>query len=626
MAKVDTQEKPVRQRSELLPTKREGEGREAQRQHTVFEPISGAASVEALQSVMGNELVLDALSGESEDAFANLIGGELSESITSQGSGSGTLQSNTAMLKIMRDASVDWEDPALRKLNQMGGRALPTEKLNRFNAAFQHDFSHVRIHDDASASRAADALNAHAFALGAHIFFGKGGFGEGQAADRLLAHELTHVVQHDEGRLPSSTENEVSNPSDPSEQEAYANEVRVMNKLVAVDSEIADNEASPEFNALDLDFSEAALADEEPSIETWGGFGDKDQTLDLGGDGEGEEVSFGGMAMRKKDSLAADKTSDERVLKLIRQSRGGPIPEAVAERMERAMGEDVSGARIHTDSYAAEAASLLNARAFALGADVFFGDGEYAPGTEKGDQLFAHELAHVVQHEDGRLPTDGEGVSVSDPKDFAEQEADAVAAEAMSAVESPEHGEVLSQDVQTDGQVAEAGGSAMRSTDTVDTMDAESEEEVWEELTRRVIYFSSLDPEISPEVHHTLDEIGVAMHQDLGQHSEDPTYKISLFGWSMQPDIDTEEEMDGLTGALQFSLEGVFAGVESVFEVGEMGLIEAEAVAEETSSEETPTGEAAKYAVAISLKVSSSDMDKSVLFNAINEMAGEGFV
>jgi hypothetical protein len=624
MAKDDTQEKPARQRSELLPAKREGDSLETQHKHAVYEPISGASSVEAMQAVMGNELVLEALSGESEDAFASLIGGEISESITSQGSGSGALQSNTAMLKIMRDASVDWEDPALQQLNQQrGGRSLPAEKLNRFNAAFQHDFSHVRIHDDAAAARAADALNAHAFALGAHIFFGKGGFGDGAAADRLLAHELTHVVQHDEGRLPSSSnENDVSNPSDPSEQEAYANEVRVMNKLAVVDTEVSDHEASVDSVGFEELLSETEHADEEPSLETWGGFGEKSQNVEIGGDGEGESVGFGGLAMRKKDSLGADQTSDERVLKLIRQSRGGPIPAAVAERMGRAMGEDVSEARIHTDSAAAEAASLLNARAFALGADVFFGAGEYAPGTDKGDHVFAHELAHVVQHQDGRLPSGDERVTVSDPSDMAEKEAEAVATEAVSAVEAPEFGDV--QTVQTDGGVSDVTGPAMRLAE-IEGIEDEEEEEAWEELASRVIYFSSLDPELPEEVIETLEEFGVALNQDQGQHVEEPTYKVSIFAWSLQPDVDVEEGLGVLTGALQASLESILAGVESVFEVGESGLIEAESLAEE-EEEETATGEPAQYAVSISLMVSSSDGDKSLLFDVANEMESEGAI
>lgn len=223
MVKVDAQEKPNRSsRPPVLAEEVHDGGLDLD--HAVYEPISGAEVVESLQSILGNELVLEALSGEVQDGLSSFVGGEISESIAGQGSGSGAMRSNAAMLKVMRDASIDWEDSALEGLKHpSGGRALPEERLERFSRVFEHDFSHVRIHTGGAAGQAADALNAHAFALGAHIFFGKGTYSEqGRATDRLLAHELTHVVQHDEGRLPSSSgENEVSSPSDPSEQEAY---------------------------------------------------------------------------------------------------------------------------------------------------------------------------------------------------------------------------------------------------------------------------------------------------------------------------------------------------------------------------------------------------------------------
>jgi hypothetical protein len=53
--------------------------------------------------------------------------------------------------------------------------------------------------------------------------------------------------------------------------------------------------------------------------------------------------------------------------------------------------------RVHTDARAAAAASGLGARAFTLGADLFFAAGEYRPRTRAGLRLLAHELVHVAQ-------------------------------------------------------------------------------------------------------------------------------------------------------------------------------------------------------------------------------------
>jgi Domain of unknown function (DUF4157) len=61
---------------------------------------------------------------------------------------------------------------------------------------FGHDFSHVRVHTDAEADRSAQDVNANAYTVGHNIVFGAGLFTPGtHNGRRLLAHELTHVVQ-----------------------------------------------------------------------------------------------------------------------------------------------------------------------------------------------------------------------------------------------------------------------------------------------------------------------------------------------------------------------------------------------------------------------------------------------
>lgn len=75
----------------------------------------------------------------------------------------------------------------------------------------------------------------------------------------------------------------------------------------------------------------------------------------------------------------------------------GALPEAIRGPAEGALGADFSGVRVHTDGAAAETARALQARAFTVGEDIAFGAGEYQPGTARGRELLAHELAHVVQ-------------------------------------------------------------------------------------------------------------------------------------------------------------------------------------------------------------------------------------
>ena len=77
-----------------------------------------------------------------------------------------------------------------------GGRPLPAPALDSFEHRFGQDFGHVRVHTDGPAADAAQAVNARAFTLGNHIVFGAGEFApDTVSGQRLLAHELVHVVQ-----------------------------------------------------------------------------------------------------------------------------------------------------------------------------------------------------------------------------------------------------------------------------------------------------------------------------------------------------------------------------------------------------------------------------------------------
>ena len=76
---------------------------------------------------------------------------------------------------------------------------------------------------------------------------------------------------------------------------------------------------------------------------------------------------------------------------------GLPLDLATRARMERGFGHDFSRVRVHAGSRAAESARSVLARAYTVGPHIVFGDGEYAPGTHRGGELLAHELAHTVQ-------------------------------------------------------------------------------------------------------------------------------------------------------------------------------------------------------------------------------------
>jgi outer membrane protein OmpA-like peptidoglycan-associated protein len=76
------------------------------------------------------------------------------------------------------------------------GRPLEPTLRNDMEQRFGHDFSGVRVHTGGGAEQSARDVNAHAYTVGHNIIFGAGQFLPGTyTGRRLLAHELTHVVQ-----------------------------------------------------------------------------------------------------------------------------------------------------------------------------------------------------------------------------------------------------------------------------------------------------------------------------------------------------------------------------------------------------------------------------------------------
>jgi hypothetical protein len=80
------------------------------------------------------------------------------------------------------------------------GRSLEPAVRQDMEARFGYDFSRVRVHTGAEAERSAREVDAHAYTVGRDIVFGAGRFAPGtREGRRLLAHELTHVVQQSQG-------------------------------------------------------------------------------------------------------------------------------------------------------------------------------------------------------------------------------------------------------------------------------------------------------------------------------------------------------------------------------------------------------------------------------------------
>jgi hypothetical protein len=118
---------------------------------------------------------------------------------------------------------------------QMAGAPLPDDSRGRMEPRLGADLSGVRIHSGAESAHAADQMGARAFTVGNDVHFGAGEFAPGtKEGDKLLAHELTHVVQGQSGGVQrkaafdggdgpaAEDQGHVSHPEDPAEKEADA--------------------------------------------------------------------------------------------------------------------------------------------------------------------------------------------------------------------------------------------------------------------------------------------------------------------------------------------------------------------------------------------------------------------
>ncbi len=106
-----------------------------------------------------------------------------------------------------RVGSGDWGQaempPIVHEVLRSPGQPLDLATRAFMESRFGHDFSHVRVHTDENAETSAQTLNAHAYTVGNDIVFGLGRFDSAATEGRrLLAHELTHVVQHSVGHAP----------------------------------------------------------------------------------------------------------------------------------------------------------------------------------------------------------------------------------------------------------------------------------------------------------------------------------------------------------------------------------------------------------------------------------------
>lgn len=85
----------------------------------------------------------------------------------------------------------------------------------------------------------------------------------------------------------------------------------------------------------------------------------------------------------------------------VLRSPGQPLDASARAFMEPRFGHDFSQVRVHVDTRAMKSAREVNANAYTVGHNIVFGAGRFEPGTQEGQGLLAHELAHTLQQTGG---------------------------------------------------------------------------------------------------------------------------------------------------------------------------------------------------------------------------------
>src|SRR5256714_7263553 len=140
---------------------------------------------------------------------------------------------NTAGNATVTAALEDQESsPVKDVIGSGGGSPLDRDTRGFMEGRLGADFGDVRVHTAAKASDSARSVQAHAYTVGNDVVFQSGRYEpESDSGKRMLAHELTHVVQQRSGPVagtPAPGGIKVSHPSDTFEQAAESSADRVM--------------------------------------------------------------------------------------------------------------------------------------------------------------------------------------------------------------------------------------------------------------------------------------------------------------------------------------------------------------------------------------------------------------
>jgi hypothetical protein len=128
-----------------------------------------------------------------------------------------------------------------------GGKQLPDSIRSKFDFIFGYDFSQTRLHTGAKAAESARAMNALAYTIGRDIIFADGQYAPNTLkGKKILAHELTHVIQQKNTSRRSQHQLDIATTNDKFEIEANQKAEQVVEEFIYLNK--GSNELKDENN------------------------------------------------------------------------------------------------------------------------------------------------------------------------------------------------------------------------------------------------------------------------------------------------------------------------------------------------------------------------------------------
>lgn len=122
------------------------------------------------------------------------------------------------------------------------------------------------------------------------------------------------------------------------------------------------------------------------------------------GKGNAAARHYAGMTVQaKKGQTSVSNGPDPAAMQSkMKESAGQALESSTAASMGASLQADFSNVSVHTDAAAQQLCADTGSKAMTSGSHIYFGAGNYSPGTDGGRELLGHELTHVVQQSEGR--------------------------------------------------------------------------------------------------------------------------------------------------------------------------------------------------------------------------------